>query len=244
MSQTAESSFRNNPKIIGQEAIGKVMGKLKSQPDIRVLLAGTTFADLINPEFQLFRSYMGFTVPIPEELIQQFDSPVSELDSFGPEGREDTNTICVDLTNTAGFLRGLVAAFYLAQADLDKLPQPKLNQKLIGPRPVPKAYLIDAVAEGDGAMMYDADDFRTKLRTENPELAEVLGILVGNAVVRCSERMVYAYAGVLSPALIERIRPIVTEAWDLSLDEFALNACAMLAPEPPALIPVPVRKPD
>lgn len=218
------------------------MGKLESQPDIRVLLAGTTFADLIHPDFQLFRSYMGFTVPIPEELIQPFDSPLREVNSFGPDGQEDTNLICLDLTNMAGFLRGLVAAFYLAQAEIDKLPELDLNEKLIGPRPVPKANLADAIADGEGAMMYDADDFRTRLRTENPELAVVLGNLVGNAVVRCSERMVNAYAGILPAALIEKVRPLVTEAWDSTLDEFALSACAMLAPEPPPLIPVPVKK--
>lgn len=241
MSQTSEA-FRNNPKRISQEAIGKVVEQLNAKPDIRDLLVGTNFEDLIHPDFQLFRSYLGFTIPIPKEFIQQFDPSLVELDSFGPEGQENATAVGLDLTNMAGFLRGLVAAFYLAQAEIDNLPKPELNHKLIDPRPVPNARLAEIVADGDGAMMYDADEFRIRLRTENQELTEVLGDFVGNAVVRCSERMLGAYAGILPTVLIEKVRPLVTETWDLTLDEFALSACAMLAPEPPTLIPVPVKK--
>lgn len=244
MPQTAESSFRNNPKRISQEAVKKVLDWLEGHPNGRIteLIAGTEMEGTTHLEFQLFRGSIGFAIPIPPEIIEEFHPPITELDTRGPGGEEGDSGIGLDFSNTAIFFRGLVAAHYVAQAELDGLPKPRLNPKLIGPRPVPKVHLADVVADNEGAMMFDVDDFRQRLRTENPDLAEILGHYVVGALNQCAGRMMTAYDGVLSPALLERMLPKVNEAWEESLDELVLTACAMLAPEPPTLIPVPVKK--
>lgn len=247
-----EASFQLNPSRIRKEVVHEVREALGEDPTKYVTnlrnrwIKDTPFADMIHPEFQVFRiGSLGFELPVTPEDREQFGIILEEISAFGREGIQvpETEDIGYDWLEGINSMRALVASSFFEEAQRQKLPIPQFNPKLIDPPPAKKEDIPKAYATKPGLFLYEWEALQERWKQENPELYEEVIKLKEALSPYYVARLLNAYKD-LPTAYLEKIEPEVKNQYDYNLLEYALRTYAMFTPHPPVLLEVTKVKPQ
>lgn len=245
--QERSRKFELNPRTIRPKAVQAVVADLAVQTPstyLKILadkrIEGTHFAEIIHPEFQVFRiGALGFELPITPEDRDRYGITVENISSLG---REDTKVpeqedIGWDSVGSINTMRAFVASAFFEEAAMQGLPTPEINDGLIDPLPVKKHQIEGAVASEPGMFLYEWEELEARWAEENPALYQATVELKDKLRDYYVERMITTYRD-LPQAYMDSVAPEVRDTYDDYLMGYALRTYAMFAPHPPTLIEV------
>lgn len=243
--------FELNPGVIHPEAVKAVMTDLTGEPGtyLKTLrnkrIAGTDFTEIIDTEFQIFRiGILGFELQIAPEDRDRYGITLESISSLGREDIKvpEDQDIGYDDIEGINTMRAFVASAFFEEAAMQKLPTPRINNRLIDPPPAKRAQIYRAVASKPEMFLYEQEEFEERWKEENPDLYQAAVQLKDRLTDYYAGRMIATYQD-LPEDYINKVTPDVRRAYSDYLMEYALRTYAMFTPRPPTLIEVKNVKP-
>lgn len=241
----------NPTRIISIDAVQAVVADLGENPKMYFQnlsdkrIKGTHFAEIIHPEFQIFRiGMLGFEIPVSPEDKERFAIPFDTISSLGHKDIQvpkDENIEWDDM-ESINTMRAFVASVFFEEAKRQKLPIPAINDRLIDPPPAKKYQIDTAVASKPGMFLYDWEDLESRWKEENPEFYQETVTLKDKLKDYYASRLIRTYRD-LPEEYVQKIISQIHTSYDYELMAYAIRTYAMFTPRPPTLIEIKKVKP-
>lgn len=241
-------AYKSNPRVISEDAVQAAVVFVSGRSPHELIEEWNEevpFIDVLTSNFQMLRlGNFGWQISLTDGQKAGHDTSIESIDDLGHEDVEDESVAEAgfDFFKGLATIRALVASAFVEQSQRDGLPMPHVNSPIIDAKPIPRELHDKAYATSEGMYLIDADVLRTQWQKDNLSLYEAVMGLKQELVEKYTPRSIELWGGFVPDELLDELTPEIQSRWESTLDEIALGAYAMFTPNPPKLIPVPVKE--
>ncbi len=245
MSRSSEG-YKLNPLKVSEQAVTTTLELLKTQTGYELSQgqgpwSQVRFSDLFTDLFQWYRIGLGFGVDIPEVLRAKYGVAEAMIKDSYDEVEESYQLYIL----AVGFMRAFVLGSFIEQGKLESIPLHKIeiNWPVIDAVPGPAEAIPTAYASREGMYVIEQEALEAQWMAENPELYNTMLKVKEEQVNRLMPKVISTLEQVgMQKGFIDEMLPNIRSGWDDIIIETALRAYAIMTPNQPDLIPVPVKK--